>query len=377
MRKAFKYRIYPTKRQERLLIEILALCCELYNAALQERRDAYKIARKSISYTIQQNQLPDIKKTRKDLADLYSMVLQDVLHRVDNAFDGFLTRLKNGKKPGYPRFRSRSRYRSITYPQADNGSAKIVNGNLALSKIGHIKIKVHRPIEGRIKTCMVKHSSTGKWFAIFSCEVEVKPLPVNGKAVGADVGLESFATLSNGEKISNPRFLRKEEKELAKAQRQLSAATKGSKEGKEKKKKVARIHERINNKRHNFVHQQSAKIIKEYGIICIEELKILNMVRNHCLAKSIMDAAWSLFFSCLLYKAECAGRKIAKVPPRHTSQDCHKCGHRRTDLTLSDRIYHCANAECDLVIDRDVNAALNILRLGLQSLGLRPIEAPA
>ena len=175
MRKAFKYRIYPTKKQETLLENILGICCELFNAALQERRDAYKLAGKSINYSIQQNQLPQIKKDRPELATIHSQVLQDVLRRLDKGFDAFFRRIHNGEKPGYPRFRSRDRYESFTYAQS---GFEIRSGKLALSKIGHIKIVLHRPIEGTIKTCTIKRTATGKWFATFSCDVEPKPLPV-------------------------------------------------------------------------------------------------------------------------------------------------------------------------------------------------------
>ena len=220
---------------------------------------------------------------------------------------------------------------------------------------------------------MHERTATGKWFACFSVEVEPKPLPASAEAVGIDAGLQSFATLSNEDKISNPRFFRKEETELARVQRKLAAAPKRSKERNKRRKIAARVHERIANKRNDFAHQQSRKIVNRFGIICIEDLMILNMVKNHCLAKSITDAAWSRFFGCLLYKAECAGRVLVKVNPAYTSQDCSRCGHRHSELKLSDRLYHCAS--CEQHIDRDLNAALNILRLGLQSLGLTPIEA--
>jgi len=372
MRKAYRYRIYPTHAQETILEQTLAACCELYNAALQERRDAYRICGKSIGYTDQQNQLPEIKQLRLDLKSIHSQVLQDVLRRLDKGFDAFFRRVKAGEKPGFPRFRSRSRYNSFTYPQS--GFA-IKGGKVRLAKIGGVKIKQHRQIEGQIKTCTIMRTASGKWFASCSVQVEAETLPQSAEAVGVDANLVNFATLSTGEKIENPRFFRQEEQELGKAQRRLAAAEKGSKQRKKRKKIVARIHERIANKRNNFAHQESRKIIHRYGIICIEDLRILNMMRNHCLAKSIADAAWSLFFHCVAYKAGYAGRRFVKVEPRHTSQDCHRCGQRRKDLSLRERIYHCANPECLLIIDRDENAALNVLGLGLQALGLRAIEA--
>jgi putative transposase len=373
MRIAYKFRIYPTKKQERAMEQTLGICCELYNAALQERRDAYKLAGISISYQDQQNQLPAIKQSREDLKAVHSQVAQDALKRLDKAFDAFFRRLNNGDNPGYPRFRSCSRYDSFTYSQT---GFEIKDGRLVLSKIGDIKIKQHRPLQGRVKTCTIKRTATGKWFATFSCEVGLNRLPFTDEETGIDVGLSQFATLSNGEIIENPRFFREEENELAKAQRQLAAQPKGSKERKKKRKKVARVHERIANKRHNFVHQESRKIVNRYGIIFLEALAILNMLKNGHLAKSIADAAWRMFFHCITYKAEWAGRFAQEVLPHHTSQDCCICSHRQK-ISLSDRMYCCSNPNCLMRLDRDWNAAINILRLGLQSVGDETIEAAA
>jgi putative transposase len=359
MKKAYKYRIYPTSRQESLFVHTLDLCRELYNGALTERSDAYKRTGISISYSMQQNQLPEIKKTRTDLKDVHSQVLQDVLRRLDKAFDNFFKRVKKGEKVGYPRYKANSRYNSFTYTQS---GYEIKQGKLVLSKIGHIKIKLHRPLIGIVKTLTIKRKATGKWFAIFCCEVGIDRLPFTDEETGIDVGLSNFATLSNGESISNPRFFREEEQQLAKAQRQLSAAPKGSKEREEKRKVVARVHERIANKRDNFAHQQSRKIVNFYGIIFIEALMILNMMKNSKLSKSIADAAWSKFFHCINYKAEWAGRFALEVTPRFTTQDCCSCESRQ-ELTLSDRVYCCTNLKCLMTLDRDWNAALNILRL--------------
>lgn len=372
MRKGYKYRIYPTKKQETLLEQTLALCCELYNGALQERKDAYKTRGISITYNNQQNQLPDIKKDRPEFAQVHSQVLQDALKRLDKAMQAFFRRCKAGQTPGFPRFRSRKRYDSFTYPQ---GGYDIKDNKLFLSKLGHVKIKLHRKMEGTIKTCTMRRSPTGKWFACFSCEIEPTALPASTEATGIDAGLACFATLSNGAQIDSPRFLRKEEDALAKVQRKLAKLPKGSKERKKQTRVVARVHERITNKRQDFIHQESSKLVKKFGIICIEDLKVLNMMQNRHLAKSIADAAWSIFFHCLTYKAAYAGRVVVKVKPHCTSQICHKCGHRKKDLTLSHRVYRCDNTECKLEMDRDLNASINILALGLQSVGSQSIEA--
>jgi putative transposase len=364
MIKTYKFRIYPSKAQVKKLEHTLDLCCELYNAGLQERRDAWKICRKSVSHYDQKNQLPEIKEIREDLKDVYSQVLCDVLRRLDKAFDAFFRRLKSGDKAGYPRFRSRSRYSSFTYPQS--GFA-VKNGKLILSKIGKVKIKLHREIEGKIKACAIMRGSTGKWYACFAVDCESEPLPRSKEAAGVDVGIKTFAYLSTGEAIENPKFLRKEEKELARVQRKLSAATKGKAERKKRRKIVARVHERIANKRRDFAHQESRKLVNKFGIIVFEKLNIDGLLKNHHLAKSIGDAAWSQLVNFTQYKAEDAGRKCIQVNPRNTSQMCSGCG-VIVKKDLSVRVHNCF--ACGLSIDRDLNAAINILRLGLQSLGI-------
>jgi len=355
--KTFKYRIYPSKAQTTCLNNTLALCCELYNAGLQERRDAYRLERKSIRYVEQANQLPEIKEARPELNEIHSQVLQDTLRRLDKAFQNFFRSVKERKaRAGFPRFRSRQRYDSFTYAQS--GFA-LKDGKLRLSKIGDVQIKLHRPIEGKIKTLTITRSATGKWYACFSVEVETQPLPACDRSVGVDVGLASFCTLSNGEQISHPRFFRTDEKALAKAQRR------------EKRKAARRIHERIANRRRNFAHQLSHALVSVFGVIAFEDLNIKGMVKNHCLSKSIHDAAWNQLVQFTLYKAENAGRDVRLVDPRNTSKLCSACG-SIVEKDLSVRVHHCS---CGLSLDRDVNAALNILSRGLARLGIEAKEA--
>ena len=371
MLRAYKYRIYPSHAQKTCLAGWLALCCELYNAALQERRDAYRVAHKSIAYKDQQYQLPEIKAIRPELKSIHSQVLQDVLRRLDKAFDAFFHRVKNGQKPGFPRFRSRARYDSFTFPQS--GFA-IESGKLRLSKIGRVKIKLHRQLKGKIKTLTITRSPTGKWFACFAVECGSDPLPQVSDAVGIDCGLERFSTLSTGEHTANPRFFRKYEKRLAKAQKKLSAATKGSQERKKRRKVVAQVHERIANKRRDFAHKESRKLVNRFAIIVFENLNIRGMLRNHCLAKSISDAAWNQLVRFTSYKAEKAGRCALQVNPRNTSQMCSGCS-KIIGKDLRVRIHACSN--CGLRLHRDQNAAINILALGLQSIGQATLEAAA
>ncbi|HEX8844671.1 MAG TPA: transposase [Pyrinomonadaceae bacterium] len=355
--RTFKYRLYHSRAQTTRLNNTLALCCELYNAGLQERRDAYRLERKSVRYVEQSNQLPEIKQARPELNEIHSQVLQDVLRRLDKAFQAFFRRVKErGIKAGFPRFKSRRRYTSFTYAQS--GFA-LRDGKLRLSKIGDVRIKLHRPIEGKIKTLTITRSATGKWYACFSVECIPEPLPQNERAVGIDVGLTAFATLSTGEQIDNPRFFRTDEKALAKAQQ------------KEKRKAARRIHERIKFRRNNFAHQLSRTLVSRFGVIAFEDLNIKGMVKNHCLSKSIQDAAWHQLIQYATYKAADAGRCVRRVDPRGTSQSCSACG-AMVVKDLSQRLHACS---CGLVLDRDHNAAINILALGLQSDGLRAKEA--
>jgi putative transposase len=283
---------------------------------------------------------------------------------VELAFKAFFRRVNAGENPGYPRFKGKGRYDSITYPQSGFG---LDSGKLHLSKIGDIKIKLHRPIEGNIKTCTIRKTPTGKWFACFSVEMKDIPLPPwkDGSTIGIDVGLETFATLSNGEKISNPRFFSDEEKELARVQRRLSKAQKGSPKRKYALRVVERVHERIANKRTDFANQISHKLVDRFGVIVFEDLDIKNMLHNHCLAKSISDIAWGTLVKATESKAAYAGSKVVLVDPKHTSQMCSRCG-LIVKKDLSERVHSCP--ECGLSMDRDLNAAINILRLGMQSL---------
>ena len=370
--KSFKYRIYPTKAQTTKMERTLDLCRWVYNETLAYRKTLFETEGKSSSKYATNALLPTWKVDKPDLKEVFSQTLQNVQERVDLAFKAFFRRIKAGEKPGYPRFKGKGWYDSFTYPQM---GFKLDNGLLKLSKIGNIKIKLHRPIEGKIKRLTVRRTATGKWFACFSVEIEDQPKPPwkDGSLVGIDVGLESFATLSNGEKISNPRFFREEEHELARVQRKLSKASKGTPDRKKALKVVERVHERIANKRYEFAHQLSNDLVKRFGLIAFEDLNIKGMVKNHSLAKSIGDVAWNMLVTLTSYKAESAGSMVVLVDPRNTSKMCSRCG-ILVGKTLSDRVHNCP--QCGLSMDRDWNAAINILRLGLQSVGIKSVEAP-
>ncbi len=343
--------------------QTLEICRWVYNETLAMRKNAWEQEQRHISYYESKRQIPLWKKERPELSTVYSQVLQNVTLRVDLAFKAFFRRLKSGEKPGYPRFKGKGRYDSFTYPQS---GFKLDGDRLHLSKIGDVRVVLHRPVEGTIKTLTIRRSATGKWYACFSVEYDPTPAPQKESVVGIDVGLESFATLSNGEKIENPRFFRTDEKALAKAQRKLSKAEKGTPERKKARKIVAHVHERIANRRLNFAHQTSRKVVDRFGTIVFEDLNITNMQKNHHLAKSIADVAWNMFITITESKAEDAGSRVILVNPRNTSQICSRCG-MIVAKTLSDRVHSCSH--CGLVMDRDQNAAINIMRLGLQSQG--------
>jgi putative transposase len=339
----------------------------LYNHLLAARRDAWQERQESLRLYDQQATLPALKAERPALTQAQSQVLQNVAVRIDLAFQAFFRRVRTGEAPGYPRFRDQGRYASFTYPHAASGCrVDVETRRLRLHGIGEVKILLHRPFEGTPKTATITRRSTGKWYICFSCECpEPSPMPSTGRQVGIDVGLKTFATLSTGNEVDNPRFFRCEEHALAKAQRRLSKEKIGTPERAKRRKIVARVHERITWRRGDFTHQHSRRIINAFDLIAVAELSVNRMTHNHCLAKSIHDAAWSQFADLLSYKAAWAGRRFVAVSPAYTSQHCSSCGHRQL-LSLADRTYTCSC--CGVVLDRDFNASLNILALGQQCL---------
>jgi putative transposase len=372
VRKTYRYRLLPTKAQETAMNGILAECRWLYNALLEERKTAYEERQETVGLYAQHASLPERKKARPSLKTVHSQVLQNVAVRLDLAFQAFFRRMKAGEAPGYPRFRGAERYDSFCYPQYGNG-AKLEGDVLTLSKVGQVRVLLHRSVRGEIKTaCLCRQA--GFWYVCFSVECPVEPLPVSKEAVGVDAGLNDFAFLSTGEAIENPRFYRRDERDLKRVQRRVSKAAKGSRERQKAKKALAKVHHRIGNRRRDFAHQQSRRLINHFGTVCVEDIHVNRLVHNHCLAKSILDAAWSQFFSYLAYKAGDAGRQLVKVNPAYTSQDCHRCGHRQK-MPLSVRQFDCPC--CGLCCHRDHNASLNILAVGLHSIGIQSIEAAA
>jgi putative transposase len=398
MRKTYKYRLYPKKETEQRLCWTLSRCRELYNAALSERKDAYKYTGKSISYYNQQNDLPAIKaEIREEYQDIAAHVLQDVLRRLDKAFQNFFRRCKHGENPGYPRFQGRNRYGSFTYPDGAGWKLTIeeqgkkLKATLHLTKIGPSKIILHRPIIGKIKTVTIKRE-VDQWYVTFSCEVE-KPekLPTSYEDVGIDLGVTHLATLSNGEMIEHPRYYRKAQKGLEQRQQAFSRKKRGSHRRKKAGRTIAKAHRKIARQRRDFLHKQSRKLINRYQIIVFEDIQTGHLTRKPKpkqdengkylpngasakggLNKSILDAGWSQFVQVCSYKAAWAGRTLMKVDPKFTSQVCSGCGQvRKKDL--SERWHSC---DCGAELDRDVNAAINILERGRRQRGATRVEAP-
>ncbi len=364
MRKMMKYRLYPTDAQAEALDGQLAEACRLYNAALQERHDAYKREGLSLNYYTQASQLKEIRaEGASALANFSSS--QDVLRRVDKTFKAFFRRVKTGaEKPGYPRFKSRRRFDSYTFPSWGDGCRLSDAGRLYLQGVGHLKVKWHRPLDGTVKTVTVKRQA-GTWFVCFSVEYVVEALPGNDARVGIDVGLTDFATLSTGETIANPRHYRKAQKTLRIAQRRVARRQRGGRNRRKAVVLLQKAHAHVQNQRADFHHKTARTLMNTYGVIAVEDLRIKGLASG-MLAKAVHDAGWSAFFNKLAAKAEEAGRLLVKVNPRGTSQTC-LCG-AEVRKTLAQR-WHQGPA-CGLSTARDHVSAQLISGLGLSLLGL-------
>ncbi len=362
MVKSYKFKIKVSRAVEYKLEQTLKLCRELYNSALQERRDAWEINRVSVNYHTQRAQLPEIKLIRPEIRGVYSQILQDVLRRISKTFDAFFRRIQCGEKAGYPRFKSENRYVSFSYVQS---GFKLVGNRLVLSKIGTVKLHLSRQIKGTIKNCTLKREVFG-WFVIFAVENEPEKLPHCDKAVGIDIGLENFATYTGDkEPTPNPRFFERLQKKLRVKQRIVARRKKGSNRRRKAVIALRKVYEKIRNCRDDFSHKLSTEIVREHGLIAVENLNIKGLARGF-LAKQILDASWSTFLYKLQYKAENAGRNFQKVDARNTSQTCI-CG-TAVRKKLSIRWHRCPN--CGLSAHRDsVSAQVILSRVGLNPSG--------
>jgi putative transposase len=359
MRLTYRYRLYPTTPQDQALHAQVDEACRLYNAALQERRDAWKTARQSVNYYHQANQLKAIRADG-DVGVANFSACQDVLRRVRKTFDAFFRRVKAGQVAGYPRFKPCARYDSLTFPSYGDGCRLRDNGRLYLQGVGDLKVKLHRPVVGQIKTVTVKREA-GKWFVCFSVVEEPTPLPVSAEAIGVDVGLTTFATLSDGRTIENPRLARAAARRLRLCQRRVARRKRRSRGRRSAVRLLQRAHAHLQRQRADFHHKATRSLVNRYGLIVVEDLNVKGLAAG-MLAKSVHDVGWSSFLEKLAYKAESAGRVLLKVDPRGTSQTC-PCG-ARVPKALSDRAHVCT--ACGLVGDRDHVSAQVVLSRGLR-----------
>jgi putative transposase len=331
MLRTFQFRLLPNATQVAALTRILEDNCETYNAALQERRDAWKLQRKSITYRDQQDELTELRQNPA-FQWMACDIQRDPLRRVDRAFKAFFRRSKSGEKPGFPRFRSRRRYDSFSFslPVVRDKSVKVPN-------LGDLRARGGRPISGRAKLCTVKRDGK-RWNASVVCDLGPAPEKCAvSNAVGIDVGVSALATLSDGTVVENPRWTRKHEARIAAANRKLALKQKRSKNRIRAREALRRAHQRAASARLNYIHHVSKWLVENYDLIAYEDLKIRNMVRSN-LAKSILDAAWGLLIWCTSYKAEQTGRWAVPVNPYRTSQKCSGCG-RLVPKTLKDRVH--------------------------------------
>jgi len=355
-RKTYKYKLTTTPTQERELGRVRGLCRWLYNTALEQRIIAYQRARVSVLRFQQEAELKDIRAEMPEYAAIHSHVLQDVLARLDKTYQAFFRRVRVGEKAGFPRYQARTRYHSFTYKEYGNG-ATLDNGFLVLSKIGRLAVRWSRPLAGTPKTITVSREADG-WYVCFSCaDVPVEPLPATGQETGIDLGIEAFATLSDGTRIFHPGWYRQAERALKTAQRRVSRRKRGSHRRRKAVMLLARAHQKVRRQRRDFHHKAALKLVQTNDVIYHEALQPANLVKNHHLAKSITDAGWSAFLIILTHKAACAGRRVVAVNPAYTSQTCSGCG-AMVSKGLSVRWHSCP--DCGTSLHRDHNAARNI-----------------
>jgi len=357
MIKVLHFEIRPNKEQEAKLFRILTLCRGLYNRALEERIKVYKETGKGITYYQQQNQLPKMKEEQPEYKEVPSQSLQDVLRRLDTAYKNFFD-----KRASYPKFKDKFHYSSFTIPQVDIERNFGEDGHIYIPKIGYVRMKAHREFNrDQVKIINIKYDGL-KWFANLTEEdSKTIPLPKTGKSVGLDMGLKELVVASDGTMFHNPKWINKSEKKLKCLHRQLSRKSKGSNNKSKSKKKLAKLYSKVSNQRKDYLHKITFSIIKNYDFIAIENLQSTNMMKNHKLAKSIANASWNTIANFLSYKSLKYQKTLVKVNPQFTTQLCSQCG-ELSKKSLAVRTHNCPY--CGLSLDRDVNAAINILRAG-------------
>ena len=350
MIKTFKYRLVPTRKQSAALEQTLESCRNLYNCALEQR----KMHR--TGYYEQKRQVTDVRAEFPEYKNIHVHVLQRVVAKLDLAFQSFFRRINAGQTPGFPRFKGKDRFDSFAF---NNTGFKLAGRYLQISKIGTVKLRLSRPLpEGStIKSLVVKRSGSN-WYACLAVEFSPVHLPHSAAQVGIDVGVVQYATLSDGsEPIANPRFYQNSQAELRRSQRRVARRKKGSHCRRKAVTLLRKLHERIANKRNDFLHKQTTALIREYGTIGVENLNIAGMVQGNC-SKQILDASWGTWLRMLVFKAEEAGRRIVAVDPKFTSQTCPCCGYKDAKNRLTQADFKCL--DCGFEANADFVASVNI-----------------
>lgn len=363
--KTFKYRLYPTPAQAKRLCLCLNAARSWYNMCVAERKYAWELEGRSVGLYEQLRLVKHYKAAFRAFKDVHSHILQVATADCDKAFKAFFRRAKAGQTPGYPRFKGYQHFDSFGFKEYGNGF-KLSGRRLKISAVGRVAVRWHRPIQGTIKTARIRRTA-GKWYVCLSCELpDPVALPLTGQQVGIDLNVENLLTDNTGKRVEGPKYYRAAQGELRLAQRALQRAVRGSKNRRKALLRVQRLHEHIRNQRQDLLNKVAHTYTQANDLIALEDLQIVNMVRNHNLSKSILDAGWGYLRNRFVAKAANAGRKIVLVNPAYTSKTCSCCGHLFQDLTLSDRWVTCP--KCGLSLARDHNSAINILNRARASL---------